>query len=97
MILFPSEASLLSDRNVKISPDNCMVRVILKDKLFWDVVALRLCIYCPEERLLKIELSLFPSPALSLGNLDFWLVLSLFALLKAAGFTLSHILKQYPS
>lgn len=53
MILFPSEASLLSDRNVvKISPDNCMVRVILKDKLFWDVVALRLCIYCPEERLL---------------------------------------------
>lgn len=53
VILLPFEETLLSSRNViKISPDNFMVKVILKDKLFWGVVALRLCIYCPEETLL---------------------------------------------
>lgn len=53
IILFPFKETLLSNRNaVKMSPGNCIVRIILKDKLLWDVVALRLCVYCPEEILL---------------------------------------------
>ena len=93
IILFPFEETLLSNSNaVKISPGNRMARILLKVKLFWDVVALRLCAYKVQRDFIN-RAFLSPAPTLLLNNSVSWLVISLFPCLKMAGFTQSPILR----